>query len=50
MKKLNISYALEALSCATLIVLDGGNWEELLAATFMMIIAALIQSLMGGKG
>lgn len=50
MKKLNISYALEALSFSTLMVLGGGKWEELLAATFMMIIAAIIQSLVGRKG
>lgn len=50
MIKLNISYALEALSCSTVIVMSGGRWEELLTAMIIMIIAAIIQALEGRKG
>lgn len=50
MDKSNISYVLEALSCSTVIVMSGGRWEELLTATVIMIIAAIIQAFEGRKG
>jgi hypothetical protein len=49
MKRRHRGYVLLSLIFATIIIIFGGRWKELLSITFVMIVAAVIEELQGWK-